>query len=70
MHSKSDNIEVTAYDDGEIIEKLFYLLLSRYKISLKIQIRRIDVIFDCVNLFYCKYHKNSFLKKFQILNHL
>ena len=69
MHSKSDNIEVTAYDDGEIIEKLFYLLLSRYKIGLKIQIRRIDVIFDCVNLFYCKCHKKSFLKKFQILNH-
>ena len=32
-HSKSDNIEVMTYDNlDKIIEKLFDLLLSRYKI--------------------------------------
>ena len=46
MHSKSDNIEVMANDNlGEIIEKLFDLLLYRYQIILETQMRGSDCIF-------------------------
>ena len=53
MHSKSDNIQVMAYDDkNEIIEELFDSLLSRYQIGLETQMRGRDFVSDCVNLLY------------------
>ena len=53
MHSKSDNIEVTTYDNpDEIIGKLFDSLFSRFQVGLETQIKRNDFIFDCVNLLY------------------
>ena len=61
VHSKSDNIEVMAFDDeNKIIEELFDSLLSRYQIGLETQMRGSDFIFNCVNLFYYKYHKINF----------
>ena len=61
MHSKSDNIQVMAYDDkNEIIEELFDSLLSRYQIGLETQMRGLDFVSDCVNLLYYKCHKISF----------
>ena len=52
MHSKSDNMEVMAFDDtDEIIEELFDSLLFRYQISLETQMRGSGFIFDCVNVF-------------------
>ena len=44
------------YDNpNEIIEKLFDSHLSKYQISLQIQMRGNDFVFDCVNLLYYKY---------------
>ena len=44
------------YDNpDEIIEKLFDSHLSKYQISLQIQMRGNDFVFDCVNLLYYKY---------------
>ena len=61
MPSKSDNIEVMAYDDAnDVIEKLFESLLSRYQVGLEIQMRGCDFIFDCVNLMYRKCLKVNF----------
>ena len=51
MHSKSDNIEVMAYDKSdEFIEKLFEPLFHRFQIELKTLVRGSDFIFDSV---YC-----------------
>ena len=61
MPSKSDNIEVMAYDDAnDVIEKHFESLLSRYQVGLETQMRGCDFIFDCVNLMYCKCLKVNF----------
>ena len=58
MHSKSDNMGVMTYDNvNEIIEGFFDLLLPRYQISLEIQMRGSDFIFECINLLYFKFHK-------------
>ena len=61
MHSKSDNIEIMAYDNPDgIIEELFDLLISKHQISLQTQIRGSDFILDCVGLLYYKCHKINF----------
>ena len=61
MHSKSDNLEVMAYDNPDkIIEELFNSLLSRYQIGLETQMRGNDVIFNCVGLLYYKCQKKNF----------
>ena len=51
MHSRSDNIELRIINkEGEIIEKLFQTLLSRYQIWLETSTKGIVFIFDCANL--------------------
>ena len=71
MHSKSENIEVTAYDDtNEIIEELFDLLLFRYQIALGTQMRGSDFIFDCIILLYYKYHKTNFKRGLYVFSGL
>ena len=51
MHSRSDNIELRIINkEGEIIEKLFQILLSRYQIWLETSTKGIVFIFDCANL--------------------
>ena len=61
MHSKSDNMEVMAYDKAvEVIKDLFETLLSRYQIGLETSLRGSDFIFDSVYLLHCKFHKRNF----------
>ena len=51
MHSKIGNIEIMSSDDPEeTVEELFESLLSKYQISLEMQMIGSDFIFDCVNL--------------------
>ena len=51
------------YDKAdEIIQNVFWSLLSRYKIvkfSWKHKLKEAILYFDCVNLFHYKYHKIS-----------
>ena len=61
IHSKSDNIEITINEKAdEVIEKLFKVLLNRYRIGLQTLTRGSDFIFDCVWLWYYKCHKINF----------
>ena len=60
MHSKSDNIEVMAFDGvNEVIGELF---ITSFKISNQFRNNNGsgDFIFDCVNLMYYKCHKINF----------
>ena len=51
MHSKSDNMEVMAYDESDkFIEKRFEPLFHRFQIELKTSVRGSDFTFDSV---YC-----------------
>ena len=51
MHSKIGNIEIMSSDDPEeTVEELFESLLSKYQISLEMQMIGSYFIFDCVNL--------------------
>ena len=55
MHSKSNNIEFTNYNNAdEVIRKLFESLLNRYQTGLETTMRDNDFIFDCVHLLYYK----------------
>ena len=61
MHSRSDNIKFTSYNDAnEIVAEFFQLLCSRYQGNLETSIRGIDFIFDSVQLMYYKCHKVNF----------
>ena len=58
MHLKSDNTDFMIYDNAdEVTEDIFETLLNRDKIGLETSMRVTDFIFDCVHLFYYKYHK-------------
>ena len=64
LHSKGNKIEIKINDEvGENKEEPFQLLLSRYQIWLETSIKGSDLVFDCVNLLYCKCHKISFKTK-------
>ena len=53
MHSKNDKTEIMSHDKaGEVLEKLFESLLSRYQIGLETSMRSSDLFFDYVNLLY------------------
>ena len=54
MHSKSDNLEIMAYD--KVVENLD---LSRYDIRIQTSMRDADFTFDCVNLLHYKCPKIS-----------
>ena len=49
MHSSSNNIKFTPYNDAkEVVRKLFYSLHSRYQENLETSMRGSDFIFDLV----------------------
>ena len=51
MHSKSNNIKFTSYNDAdEAVDELFESLRSRYQGNLETSMRRSDYIFDSVQL--------------------
>ena len=55
MNSKSDNMEVMAYDKtDEVIEEHFESLLSRHQIGLETSMRGSDFIFDSISLLHHK----------------
>ena len=61
MHSKSNNIELTSFDNtSEVVKELFEALLSRYQAGLETSTRESDFIIDLVQLLYYTCHKVSF----------
>ena len=61
MHSRSDNIKFTSYNDtNEVIDELFKSLRSRYQGNLETSMRESDFIFDSVQFMYYKCHKVNF----------
>ena len=61
MHSRSDNIKFTSYNDAnEVIDKLFESLRSKYQRNLETLIRESDFIFYSVELMYYKCYKVNF----------
>ena len=61
MHSKSDNIKFTSYNDAnEIVDELFESLHSRYQDNLEKSMRGSEYIFDSVRFMYYKCHKVNF----------
>ena len=61
MHSRSDNIKFTSYNDAnEVVDKLFDSLRSRYQGNLETSMRGSDFIFNSVELIFCKCHKVDF----------
>ena len=61
MHSRSNNIKFTSYNDAnQILDELFESLHPRYQENLEISLRGSDFIFDSVQLMYYKCHKVNF----------
>ena len=61
MHSRSDNIKFTSYNDAnEIADELFETLCSRYQGNLETTMRESDLIFHSVQMKYYKCHKVNF----------
>ena len=61
MHSKSSNIELMPYDNGnEVVNELFQSLPLTYQIGLETSMRGSDFIFDSLQLLYYKCHKTNF----------
>ena len=57
-HSKSDNIEIMINDKAdEVTKSLFQSLLCRYQIGLDSSMKGSELVFDCVQLLYYKFHK-------------
>ena len=61
MHSTSDNIKFTSYNDAnEVVDEFFEPLRSRYQGNLETSMRGSDFIFDSFQLMYYKCHKVNF----------
>ena len=61
MHSKSDNIKSTPYNNSnEVVDELFESLLLRFQGNLETSIELNEFNFDSVQLRYHKCHKVSF----------
>ena len=61
MHSRSDNIKCTSYNDSnEVVDELFESLRSRYQRNLETSMRGSNIISDSVQLMYYKSHKVNF----------
>ena len=61
MHSRSDNIKFTSYNDAnEVVDELFDSLRSRYHRNLETSMRWNHFIHDSVQLMYCKFYKVNF----------
>ena len=53
MHSTSDSIKFTPYNDAEkVVKELFESLRSKYQDNLETSMRESDFIFDLVQLMY------------------
>ena len=53
MHSRSNNIKFTSYNNpNEVVDELFQSLRSKYKGNLETPMRGTDFIFDSVQLMY------------------
>ena len=51
MHSRSNNIKFTCYNDAkEVVDELINSLRSRYQENLETSMRESDFIFDSVQL--------------------
>ena len=58
MHSTSNNMKFTSYNDAnEVFDELFGSLHSRYQGNLETSVRGSDFIFDSVQLMYYKCRK-------------
>ena len=61
MHSRSDDIKFTSYNDAnEVVAELFQSFQSRFQGYLETLMRRNDFVFDSVQLMYYKCHKVNF----------
>ena len=61
MHSKSNNIKFTSYNDAnKVVDELFDSLDLRYQGNLEISMRGNDFIFNSVKLMYYKCHEVNF----------
>ena len=61
MHSRSNNIKFTSYNEAnEVVDELFESLHSTYQGNLETSIRGSDFIFDSMQLMYYKFHKVNF----------
>ena len=65
MHSKSDNIKFTSYNDvNEVVDELFDSIRSRYQDNLEKSMRASAFIFDSVQLMHDKFHRVNFRRWF------
>ena len=66
MHSKSNNIKFTPYNNAnEVVDEPFESLLSRYQCTLETSMDRSEFIFDSVQLMYYKcYRVTEFIYRF------
>ena len=61
IHSRSDNIKFTSYNDmNKVVDKLFDLFSATYQVNLETSMRGNDFIFDSVQKMYYKCHKLNF----------
>ena len=61
MHSTSDNVKFTSYNDAnEVVNEPFESLRLRYQDNSETSMRRNDFIFDSVQVMYYKCHKVNF----------
>ena len=61
MHSNSDNMKFTSWDDAnEVVVELPKSLRSKYQEKLETSMKGSDFIFDSIQLLYYKCHKNFF----------
>ena len=61
MHSNSDNMKFTSWDDAnEVVDELPKSLRSKYQEKLETSMKGSDFIFDSIQLLYYKCHKNFF----------
>ena len=61
MHSNSDNMKFTSWDDAnEVVDELPKSLRSKYQEKLETSMKGSDFIFDSIQLLYYKCHKKFF----------
>ena len=61
MHSNSDNMKFTSWDDAnEVVDELPKSLHSKYQEKLETSMKGSDFIFDSIQLLYYKCHKKFF----------
>ena len=58
IHSENPSVFI-GYETDNIIKELFKLLLEEYQDSLKRNMKSSDLVFDCVDALYYKFHKTS-----------